>query len=70
MTIQLRFDALTCCMFVDIINTSYSVNSSHVTFRTHFLLGTTAVRYSLLLIMNSTDPSYHGCSLCMKCRKP
>ena len=43
-TIQLRFDAHVAC---------YKLNSSHVTIRTHFLLGTTAVQYSLLLIMNS-----------------
>ena len=44
-TIQLRFDALTCCMF--------GANSSHVTFWTHFLLGTTAgfdTLFSLLLL--------------------
>ena len=48
-TIQLRFDALTCCMFANIVQ----ANSSHVTFQAHFLQGTTVVRYSLLIIMNS-----------------
>ena len=50
-TIQLRYDELTCYMFASIIQAG--AISSHVTFRTHFLLGTTAVRYSLLFIMNS-----------------
>ena len=50
-TIQLRYDELTCYMFANIIQAG--VISSHQTFRTHFLLGTTAVQYSLLLIMNS-----------------
>ena len=50
-TIQLRFDVLMCCVFTNMIEAS--ANSSHVTFRTHFLLGTMAVGYSLLLIMNS-----------------
>ena len=44
MTIQLRFDVLTCCVFANIVQAS--ANSSHV----NFLLGTTAVRYSLLPI--------------------
>ena len=50
-TIQKRYDELTCYMFANIIQVG--VISSHVTFRTHFLLGTMAVRYSRLLIMNS-----------------
>ena len=47
-TIQLRFAALLCCVFANIIQAS--ANSSDVTFQT---LGNMAVRYSLLLITNS-----------------
>ena len=36
-----RFDALTCCIFTKVIQASS--NSSHVTFQTRFLLGTTAL---------------------------
>ena len=45
--IQLQFDALSCCVFANIIQAS--ANSSHVTFQT---LGTAMLGYSLL-IMNS-----------------
>ena len=51
-TIQLQYDELTCYIFANIIQAG--AISSHVhDFRTHFVLGTTAVRYSLLLIVNS-----------------
>ena len=51
-TIQLQYDELTCYMFANIIQAG-AISSLCMTLRTHFVLGTTAVRYSLLLIVNS-----------------
>ena len=49
-TIQLQYDELMCYMFA---NKLVLFQVMCMTLLTHFVLGTTAVRYSLLLIVNS-----------------